>query len=190
MTKTILYYSDSSLFGGVERVILQHIERLDRSVWQPVLVHHPQTGVSPLLQEALHLDARLVEMPPLPLGLSGARQLPGFMAMLHTKRPAVFHAHLSWPLACKWGLVAAIFEKVPAVVATLHLWVDTPYSTSARSQQRMIAAMLGMYIAVSQDIAQKLKRVFRVPDKKLQIIHPSVNSLQYTDASNLDRQLR
>jgi glycosyltransferase involved in cell wall biosynthesis len=50
----------------------------------------------------------------------------------------------------------------------------------------MIAAMLGMYIAVSQDIAQKLKRVFRVPDKKLQIIHPSVNSLQYTDASNLD----
>ena len=144
--------------------------------WRPVLVHHPEAGISALLQEAAHLDVRLVEMPPLPLGLSGARQVPAFMAMLHAERPAVFHAHLSWPLACKWGLVAALLERVPAVVATLQLWVDAPYTPASRWQQRMIAARLGKYIAVSRDIARKLEQVFNVPSSKLQVIHSSVDN--------------
>ena len=158
MIHKVLYYTDSNSFGGVEKTMLQHIEGLDRNTWQPVLVHHPEAGISALLQEAARLDVRLVEMPRLPLGLSGARQVPAFKAMLHAEQPAVFHAHLSWPLACKWGLAAALFERVPAVIATLHLWVDTPYTQASRWQQSMIAARLGKYITVSWDIAQKLER--------------------------------
>ena len=185
MIRTVLYYTDSSSFGGVEKTMLLHMEGLDRSVWQPVLAHHPEAGISALLQEAKHLDIRLLEMPRLPLGLSGARKVPAFKAMLHAEQPAVFHAHLSWPLACKWGLAAALFERVPAVVATLHLWVDTAYTPASRWQQSMIANKLGKYIAVSAEIAQKLEQVFNVPSSKIQVIHSSVETLRYVDASNL-----
>ena len=185
MTRTVFYYTDSNTFGGVERAMLQHMEGLDRSAWLPVLVYHPEAGISHMLQEAAHLDVRLVKMPPLPLGLSGARQIPAFKAMLHAEHPAVFHAHLSWPLACKWGLVAALFEGVPAVVATLHLWVDTSYTPSSRWQQGLIATRLGKYIAVSRDIAQKLEQVFNVSASKLQVIHSSVDIHRYIDAINL-----
>jgi glycosyltransferase involved in cell wall biosynthesis len=186
MIQTIFYYTDSSHFGGVERAILLHIEGLDRSAWRPVLVHHPEAGISALLQEAIHLDTRLVEIPPLPLGLSGLRQVPAFMALLHSERPAVFHAHLSWPMACKWSLVAALLAGVPAVVATLHLWVNSSYSASARWQQKKIASRLGKYIAVSQDTAQQLKQTFSVPEAKLQVIHSSVNIQRYTGAVNCE----
>ena len=185
MIHKVLYYTDSNSFGGVEKTILQHIEGLNRNTWQPVLVHHPEAGISTLLQEAARLDARLVEIPRLPLGLSGARQVPGFKAMLHAEQPAVFHAHLSWPLACKWGLTAAMFERVPAVIATLHLWVDAPYTRASRWQQSMIAARLGKYITVSWDIAQKLERVFKVASSKLQVIHSSVDIQRFEHAINL-----
>ena len=185
MIHKVLYYTDSNSFGGVEKTILQHIEGLDRNTWQPVLVHHPEAGISALLQGAARLDVRMVEMLRLPLGLSGARQVPAFKAMLHAEQPAVFHAHLSWPLACKWGLAAALFERVPAVIATLHLWVDAPYTQASRWQQSMIAARLGKYITVSWDIAQKLERVFSVASSKLQVIHSSVDIQRFEHAINL-----
>jgi glycosyltransferase involved in cell wall biosynthesis len=185
MTQTVVYYTDSSSFGGVERAMLQHIEWLDRNIWQPVLVHHPGTGISALLEGAAYLDARLVEMPALPLGLRGARNVPSFVSMLHAEHPAVFHAHLSWPLACKWGLAAALYKRVPAVVATLHLWVDTPYSPASKWQQSIIATRLGKYITVSRDIAHKLEHIFKVPSSKLQVIHSSVDIQRFEHAINL-----
>ena len=171
MTQTGMYYTDSNNYGGMERAILQHIEGLDRSAWRPVLVHHPEAGISAFLQEAARLDVRLVDVPRLPLGLRGAQQVPAFKAMLHAEHPSVFHAHLSWPLACKWGLVAALFEQVPAVVATLHLWVETRYTPASRWQQSIIASRLGKYITVSRNIAEKLEQVFNVSSSKLQFIH-------------------
>ena len=186
MIKTVLYYTDSSIFGGVERAVLRHIEGLDRNAWRPILVHHPEAGIAVLLQEATRLDVELVEFPRLPLGLTGARQVPAFKAMLHTKRPAVFHAHLSSPLACKWGLAAALFEQVPAVVATLHLWVEMSYTPASRWQQSMIGAKLGKYIAVSRHIAQKLEQVFNIPGSKLEVIHSSVGNPCFEDPINFN----
>jgi glycosyltransferase involved in cell wall biosynthesis len=106
--------------------------------------------------------------------------------MLQAERPAVFHAHLSWPLACKWGLAAALYERVPAVVATLQLWVETPYTLASRWQQRIISAKLGKYIAVSQDIARRLEKTFRVSSSKIQVIHSSVDNQRYEASTNLE----
>ena len=176
MTCTVVYYSDSSTFGGMERSMLQLIQGLDRHIWRPVLIHHPEPGLSVFLREAANLDVRLIETPQLPLGLPGAMHLPGFRRCLHLEKPAIFHAHLSWPLACKWGLVAALSEHIPAVVATLHLWVETPYSLFSRWQQRMIATRLGRYLTVSQDIAHRVGHTFNVPLSKLQVIHSAVGT--------------
>jgi glycosyltransferase involved in cell wall biosynthesis len=179
MTQTVLYFTDSSSFGGAERVLLQLLEGMDRSRWSPVLAYHSEAGLSPLIEGAARLDVRLVEVPRLPLGLEGARRVPSFTALLHTVRPAVFHAHLSWPLACKWGLVAALLGRVPAVTATVHLWVKSPYTLSARIQQRWMAAGVGRYIAVSQAISEELVQVFHIPAHKLQVIHNAVDLGRY-----------
>ncbi len=185
MTRTVLYFTDSSSFGGAERVLLQLLEGLDRSRWRPVLAYHPEAGLSPLIEGATRLEVRLVEAPRLPLGLEGARRVPSFTAMLHAERPAVFHAHLSWPLACKWGLTAALLGRVPAVTATVHLWVQSPYTRAARIQQRWLAAGVGRYIAVSRAISEKLVQVFHIPAHKLQVIHNAVDLGRYESRGGL-----
>jgi glycosyltransferase involved in cell wall biosynthesis len=185
MIRAVLYYTDSDSFGGLEKAMLQHIQGLDRNDWRPVLAHRPQDGMVGFLKEASNLGVRLVEVPHLPLGLVGAQQVPAFVKVLHEERPAVFHAHLSWPLACKWGLVAAFVERVPAVVATLHLWVDTAYTPASRWQQSMIASRMGKYIAVSQDVAHKLQDVFNVHRSKVQVIHSAVDYQHYTESADL-----
>jgi len=184
MTQTVLYFTDSNSFGGAERALLQLLEGLDRSRWRPVLAYHPEAGLSPLIERAARLDVRLVETPRLPLGLEGARRVPSFGAMLHAERPAVFHAHLSWPLACKWGLVTALLGRVPAVTATVQLWVKSPYTLSAQIQQRWLAAGVGRYIAVSRVISEELVRVFHIPVHKVQVIHNAVDLGSYASPAS------
>ena len=186
MTQTVLFFTDSSNFGGAERALLQLLEGLDRSRWRPVLAFHPETGLSPLLKGAAHLDVRMVEVPRLPLGLEGASRVPSFMAMLHAEHPAVFHAHLSWPLACKWGLAAAVLGRVPAVTATIQLWVEGPYTSLARIQQHWLSAGVDRYIAVSRDICERLMQVFHIPIHKLQVIHNSVDLESYASPASLE----
>ena len=53
--------------------------------------------------------------------------------MLRRERPEIFHAHLSWPLAAKWALAAAVAARVPGVVATVQLIPEFELERSKRA---------------------------------------------------------
>jgi glycosyltransferase involved in cell wall biosynthesis len=97
-----------------------------------------------------------------------------FTRDLRARRPEVFHAHLTWPLACKFGLVGAIMARVPAIVATVQLFVEFPLDPSIYMQQRLVYAGVGRYIAVSHHVAQCLRQKLHWPAHKIQVIHNSV----------------
>jgi glycosyltransferase involved in cell wall biosynthesis len=86
----------------------------------------------------------------------------------------VFHAHLTWPLACTYGLLAAILARVPAVVATVQLFVDIPYGRWVRTRQRVLSRGIGRYVAVSRDLAGRLHRTFGIPSDKLAVVYNAV----------------
>jgi hypothetical protein len=86
--------------------------------------------VTPLIEQAEQLVVGVWPVPRMPDGREGASRVLKFVREVRARRPAVFHAHLTWPLACKFGLVGAILARVPAIVATVHLYLEFPINPS------------------------------------------------------------
>ncbi len=179
MSRTVVYFTDTIGFGGAEQALLTLMAGLNRECWRPVLMYHASSGITPLLEGAARLDVELWPMPRMPDGREGAGRVWQFTRRLRARRVDVFHAHLTWPLACKFGLVGAILASVPAIVATVQLFVEFPLDLSIFTQQRLIYAGVGRYIAVSQHVAQHLRQKLHWPVHKIQVIHNSTASLNH-----------
>ncbi|RIK39961.1 MAG: hypothetical protein DCC55_16435 [Chloroflexi bacterium] len=96
MMRTVIHFTDSAGFGGAEQMLLHLLAGLDRRQWRPVLFHHAEPGLAPLLEGARSLGVDLQPVPRLPLGRQGALLAPRLARTLRSWRPAVFHAHLTW----------------------------------------------------------------------------------------------
>ena len=173
---SVYMFTDTTGYGGAEKVLLALIEGLDRRRWRPILVYHDAPGVAPIVGAAGLLGTELWAVPPMPEGLAGAAQIPRFAAALRARRPAVFHAHLTWPISCKFGLAAAVLARVPAVVATQHAFPEFPLSFSAYAQQRALGAGVGRYIAVSRWIQQRLHETFRWQSSKIVVVPNGIDA--------------
>jgi len=191
VARSIFYYTDSQTFGGAEHALFMLIETLDRTSWQPTLLLDAADGRPPLAQPAGELDVPVRTIAPMPLGFAGSTRVPGLVRMLRRERPDVFHAHLSWPLAAKYPLMAAVLARVPAVVATVQLLPGFELDRPSLLQLRALAAGVGCYIAVSYDIADQLVERFRWPPEKIEVVHNAVRLQRFapTDAAALRARL-
>ena len=179
MARSIFFYTDSRAFGGAEQALLMLIGGLDPRAWRPTLVVDDVPEVAALVQRTSTRDVPVRFVEPMPLGLQGARRVPRFVRVLRAHRPDVFHAHLTWPLAAKYPLVAAVAARTPAVVATVHLIPEFRLDRSSFLQLRALSAGVGRYIAVSQSIATELTGRFRWPDRKVRVIHNGVSAERF-----------
>jgi glycosyltransferase involved in cell wall biosynthesis len=179
MPRTVLFYSDSLEFGGAEGVLVSLLEGLDRRSWSPVLYYHETGGIAPLVCQAQELCIPVRAVEPMPLGLKGARQSRLFANEIRRLKPSVFHANLTWPLSGKYGLVAALLARVPVVLASLHTYVEIPYSAVTVGQLRLIVRLIDRYITVSHDLASRIRRTFGFPGEKIQVIHNGVHAERY-----------
>jgi len=170
MAQPLIYFTDSDSFGGAEQVMLNTLSQLDRRCWQPMLVHYPAAGLAALLEGARRLDLRVRALPR--LGWPAARVVQ-FARLLRAERPAIVHAHMSWPLACRYELLGAITAGVPAIIATEHLFSDVPWRRS-RLIQRLICTRVDRYIAVSEHLARQLRERLRFPARKVSVIHNGI----------------
>jgi len=174
MTRSVWYYTDTDQLGGAERVILTLFAGLDRAVWEPSLVCHRSPGIAPLVQRARDHGAAVIETPPMPLGVVGGRAAVPFARGLRRAGPDVFHAHLAWPLAAKFALVAAVAARVPAVVATVHSFPEFRLDRSSYVQWRFLAYGVDAFIAISGGVADALRTRMHWPRSKIAVIHNGV----------------
>jgi len=153
----VVHFTDSADVGGAEHVLLMLLQGLDRRRWQPLLLHPGGPGLAPLLRDAAGAGVPLVRVPEMPEGLQSLLSALRLTAWLRRRRPAVFHAHMTWPLGAKWALVAAVLARVPVVVATMHLWVDIPVTASRRAQATLLGRRVATLIAVSEDAGRRMR---------------------------------
>jgi glycosyltransferase involved in cell wall biosynthesis len=174
MVRTVVYFDDSRDFGGAQRVLLHLMAGLDRRQWRPVLFHHPAPGLVRMIEAArrLGIEDRLV--PPIWTRSEAWRGFWPFVRLLRGEHPAVFHAHLTTAIGCKYGVLGAALLRVPAVVATLQLVFDVAPAWRYDASQRLITTCVHRYIAVSKGIAGQLRERFRVSDRKIRVIHNAV----------------
>jgi len=173
VARSICFYTDSRELGGAELSLLMLIEGLDRTRWAPTLLLDDAPGNEALAERAEDLGARVRRVASMPLGLEGARRAAGLTRHLRRERPAVFHAHMSWPLAAKWALAAAVLARVPCV-GTVQLIPEFTLGRSSFWQLRVLARGVDRYAAVSHDIAGELVRRFRWPASRIEVVYNAV----------------
>jgi glycosyltransferase involved in cell wall biosynthesis len=171
--RTVIHFTDSSAFGGTERALLHVLARLDRRQWRPVLFHHSEPGLAPLLEKARQLEVKVRAVPRMQR-IWDISRLPKFICALRAELPSLMHAHLTWPLSCKYGLLAAVIARVPGVVATAQLYVDLAKKPLLRLQPRLIAAGVDRYLAVSRAVANQLCNDFGIPASKVQVVRNGI----------------
>lgn len=172
--KTVVHFIDSRAFGGTERVVLQLLAGLDRRRWRPVLFHHPEPGLAPVVDRARQLQVEIRSVPRMNT-IHDLAQLSQFVRAVRAERPEIVHAHLTWPLSCKYGLLAAALARTPAVVATAHLCTDLSTTLTLRMQPRFIALAVDRYLAVSEGVARQLREDFRIPAAKVQVVRNGID---------------
>jgi glycosyltransferase involved in cell wall biosynthesis len=172
---SIFFYTDSRVLGGAENAMFMLLASLDRAEWEPTLLLEDAPEVEPLARRAAELEVPVRRIPAMPLGPSGARRVPGLARLLRRERPAVFHAHMSSPVACKWGLTAAVLARVPAVLGTVQVGAYEPPNHSAYRQLRALARGVDRYLAVSGEIAAELVERLGWPEKKVEVVYNAVD---------------
>ncbi len=173
MARSIFFYTDSRELGGAENAMLMLLATLDRARWQPTLLLDAGGDAAPLEERAAAIEVPTRRVPAMPLGLAGGRRAVGLARWLRRQRPALFHAHLSWPLAAKWGLAAAVLARVPSV-ATVQLIPEMELERSSALQLRLLSRGVGRYIAVSSAIARELDQRFGWPAERIEIVYNAV----------------
>lgn len=188
MTSSVVFYTDSEMFGGAEEAMLMLMSALDRTLWSPRLLISESPVVAALADRADAQDVPVHIVKPMPLGAEGARHVPAFVRALRRHRPSVFHAQLSWPLAAKYPLAAAVIARVPAVLGTVHLVPPYALDRSNALQLRLLAHGVGAYLAVSRDVERHLINDLGFPPAKVRIVY---NAARLAPASAADgRRLR
>jgi len=170
--RSIYFYSDSVELGGAELALLLLIEQLRRD-WEVTLLVDDLPTSLPLRERAEDLGVAVESVEPMPLGLGGVPAAARLARRLRRERPAIFHAHLSWPLAAKWALGAAVAARVPTV-ATIQLIPEFLLERSSRWQLQALSRGVDRYIAVSGAIAEELVARFHYPPEKVEVVYNAV----------------
>jgi glycosyltransferase involved in cell wall biosynthesis len=167
--RRVVHYIDSDVFGGTEEAALQLMASLDRSRWDPVLMYHRSIGAARLAREAERLAIHTHAIAPLE-PRSRLRATLRLYRAIRRERPVIFHAHLSWPLACKHGVRAAWLARVPAIVGTAQLYLalerGSPPPLTLRLFQRIIA--------VSEHVRLRYTEELGVPLSKLVVVRNAI----------------
>lgn len=182
VARSIFFYTDSRVLGGAENAMFMLLAGVDREAWEPTLLLEEAVGTEPLRERAAALEVPVLDVPPMPLGLAGARRAFGLRRVLRRHSPDVFHSHMSSPVACKWGLGAAVAARVPAVLGTVQV-ISAGYvpDRSTLLQLRLLARGVDRYLAVSAAIAAELAGAYGWPAEKIAVVHNAVELDRFGD---------
>jgi glycosyltransferase involved in cell wall biosynthesis len=187
---TVVHFIESADFGGAERALMYLLNGLDRQQWRPILFYHAADSEMPSwIEEAHHAGIEVRAVPRLE-GKWNMPHWPRFFADLRRAGPAVFHAHVTWPLACTEALLLARLARVPVVIATMQLFWDLPYNTGMRLKRRLVAAAVDRYIAVSHENAGQIRATFDLASDKLRVVHNAVDVDLFASSRRSDPSLR
>ena len=106
--------------------------------------------------------------------MQGVASIPELVRALRWDEAAVFHAHQTWSLSCRYGIVAAALARVPVRVASAQLFLEMPRLVGIDAQHALLTRCLHRHVAVSRFVAQRLHDRFSVPMDRIAVIPNAV----------------
>lgn len=172
---SVLYFTNSTLWGGVEEHISGLLCRLSRRLFRPHLICAPATFER--FRAACPDDVVIWPLPLLnPARIGAAAQLA---RILMRERFHIVHCHMFWSSLCASPIAWAC--GVPVIVETLHgseAW-RTGWKANC-TLDRAVTRLVSQYIAVCNHDAEFLANRKRVPYEKIAIIHNGVDTRRFS----------
>ncbi|MDQ6891350.1 MAG: glycosyltransferase family 4 protein [Acidobacteriota bacterium] len=172
-TAKILYFTDNRGYGGTENMLLTIMAGLDRSQWEPVLVHRSASGFEDLDYGARSLGVRVWAVSE----MNGKRDINWvvpFVKKLRSEKPDVFHAHWTTPNQSGYAVLAAVVAQIPAVIVTQHHLYPEQVPLLRRLHGISLTAGVDRFIAVSNDVARNLRSLCLLPSR-IRVVHNGID---------------
>jgi glycosyltransferase involved in cell wall biosynthesis len=173
---TVIHYTDAVDFGGAERMIVTLMAGLQAKRRSQVLVHHAGPDIRRLIAFAADLGIATWALPPM-RGTGRLLATLDFVRQLRRQAPALFHAPLSSPTACRYGLIAARLAGLP-VVATVQLFIPVR-GARAVYPYRLLSLAVDRYIAVSRSVAREMEPLCLNASSKIRVVYNGVPVEQF-----------
>jgi glycosyltransferase involved in cell wall biosynthesis len=161
---------DSHGFGGAELQLLSLAERLDRRRFEPVVIRAASPTEPPYFAERLRKLDIESHPAPSPLGLRHVDTLLRFARMLRRWKIDVFHAHKTYPPACRFGLLTAVLARCEVVISTDQLRSPGIPPRRQRHLLRLLGARMDGHIAVSTSLKRYLVQHLKFRLDKVRVI--------------------
>jgi glycosyltransferase involved in cell wall biosynthesis len=182
---SILYFTNSTVWGGVEEHICGLLRHLSRGLFRPHLVCAPATFER--FRSASPGDVEITPLPLLsPTHFGAAEQLIG---LIRRGRFHIVHSHMFWSSLCASPIAWAC--RVPVIVETLHgteAW-RSGWKASCRVD-RLVTRFVSQYIAVCNSDAQFLVEKKRVPAEKIAVIRNGVENRRFAASPSTRKAMR
>ena len=172
--KKLLVFMPPLTLGGMERMVVNLLNRLDRSKFSTTLVLIGSGGSDTLLQ-LLDEDIKVVD-----LGCSSLRRaIGGYIRVARQIKPDIIFStimHLNFAVLFTRWLVPGRPRLVAreSVFVSSHL-EEMPATAMWKAATRLFYRYFDRLVCQSQAMADDLHEAFKVPHEKLQVIHNPVD---------------
>lgn len=148
-------------------VILSLVERMERDRYRPVVMALHETGPVGEKIQSLGVEVETVGAP----GLTGIALVRRLAERLEAHRVDVLHTHN--PAPHQHGAAARLVTRIPVLIHTKH--GRNNFATRTRRwAEQMAGRFTDLVVAVSHDSADVARKIDRVPERKLRVIHNGI----------------
>ncbi|MGH9342626.1 MAG: glycosyltransferase [Terriglobia bacterium] len=171
---SVLHFTNSSLWGGVEGHVCGLLCNLSRSTFRVHLVCDP--ALYERFRQAIPADIAIT-----PLVLSSPKHLASalrFARLLRREQPQVVHSHMFWSSLFASPIAWAC--RVPVTVETLHGTEAWRKGWKANYMlDRAMTYFVSRYVAVCESDARFLRTKKRIPAREISVIHNGVDKRRF-----------
>lgn len=182
---SILYFTNSTVWGGVEGHICGLLRHLSRSLFRPHLICSPAIFERFRLASPGDVEVTALSLHS-PTHLGAAAQLA---RLIRRGKFHIVHSHMFWSSLCASPVAWAC--GVPVIVETLHgteAW-RKGWKASCRVD-RVVAHFVSQHVAVCNSDARFLVEKKHVPTEKVAVIHNGVDVRRFGASSDMRMAMR
>lgn len=167
----ILYYTDSTCFGGAEEYLFKILNGIDREKFNVSLICPHSEQLDTLIKE---LKEKKIEV----IRFNKKRSI-SFVNLIYLlklfRKAHVVHFNLPIPKKCMFEIICSLFAGVPIRIATIHLPVapDSKNHLKARIKKiilKNLLSFLTVIIAVSETSKKQLSNRYNIKIQNIKSI--------------------
>jgi glycosyltransferase involved in cell wall biosynthesis/2-polyprenyl-3-methyl-5-hydroxy-6-metoxy-1,4-benzoquinol methylase len=164
--------------GGAERLVMQLAARMPEQGYESHIIANVRGGGLEALLRKQNIPFTVLHRK----GIFGRfKNIKQLKHLLQDLNPDIVHTHLF--AADFWGRIAARRAKIKNIVTTLHN-VKIHFGSIGIQIMRALKSYSKIYVAISFDVAEYLKKTIKVSKDKVKIIQNGVESSKIVKRQN------